>query len=101
MYRPDVSRSAHDNEGLFNIGENICFFSPEGQSCEIAKYAAVGRTDCEKIARVQSTMYQPEVSRSSQTKKSIQCRGHTHAYPAMKASMSPRKAANSCADLLE
>ena len=45
---------------------------PEGRSSEIAKYAADVRTDCEKIARVQSTMYRPEVSRSAQTKKSTQ-----------------------------
>ena len=29
---------------------------PEGRSSEITKYAAAGRTDCEKIVRVQSTM---------------------------------------------
>ena len=50
---------------------------PEGRSSEIAKYAADVRTDCEKIARVQSTMYRPEVSRSAQTKKSTQLCVHT------------------------
>ena len=73
--------------------ENICFFSPEGRSSEIAKYAAAVRTVCEKIARVQSTMYRPEVSRSAQTKKSTQLRVHTHAYLAIKASISARNAA--------
>ena len=42
--------------------EPVCFFTPEGRSSEIAKYAAAVRTDCEKIAWVQSTMYRPEVS---------------------------------------
>ena len=73
--------------------ENVCFFSPEGRSSEIAKYAAAVRTVCEKIARVQSTMYRPEVSRSAQTKKSTQLRIHTHAYLAIKASISARNAA--------
>ena len=73
--------------------ENVCFFSPEGRSSEIAKYAAAVRTVCEKIARVQSTMYRPEVSRSAQTKKSTQLRVHTHAYLAIKASISARNAA--------
>ena len=70
-------------------------------SSEIAKYAAAGRTDCEKIARVQSTMYRPEVSRSAQTKKSTQRCGQTHAYLAIKASISARNAADSCSDLLD
>ena len=56
---------------------------PEGRSSENAKYdryAADVRTDCEKIARVQPTMYRPEVSLSAQTKKSTQLCVHTHAY---------------------
>ena len=59
---------------------------PEGRSSEISKYAADVRTDCEKIARVQSTMYRPEVSHSAQTKKSTQLCVHTHACLAIKAS---------------
>ena len=73
--------------------EKVCFFSPEGRSSEIARYAAAGCSDCEKIDRVQSTMYRPEVSRSAQTKKSTQLRVHTLAYLAIKASISPRNAA--------
>ena len=38
-------------------------------------------------------MYRPEVSRSAQTKKSTQLRVHTHAYLAIKASISARNAA--------
>ena len=78
-------------------------FSPEGRSSEIGKYAAAVRTDCEKlkIARVQSTMYRPEGSLSAETKKSTQLCVHTHAYLAIKASISARNAANSCCDLLE
>ena len=81
--------------------EKDCFFSPEGQSSEIARYAAAGCTDCEKIDRVQSTMYRPEVSRSAQTKKSTQLRVHTLAYLAIKASISARNAAKLCSDLLD
>ena len=65
------------------------------------KYAAPVRTDCEKIARVQSTMHRPEVSRSAQLKNSTQRCGQTHAYLANKASISARNAANSCRDLLD
>ena len=46
-------------------------------------------------------MYRPEVSRSTQTKKSTQLCVHTHAYLAIKASISARNAANSCIDLLD
>ena len=81
--------------------ENVCFFSPEWRSIKIAKYAAAVRTDCKKIARVPSTMYRPEVSRSAQTRKSTQLCVHTHAYLAIKASISARNAANSCSDLLD
>ena len=81
--------------------ENVCFFSPKGRSSEIAKYAAAVRTDCEKIARMQSTMYRPEVARSAQTKKSTQRCGQTHAYLAIKASTSAQNAANSCSELLD
>ena len=49
--------------------EKVCLFSPEGQISEIAKYAAAVRIDCEKFARVQSTMYRLEVSRSAQMNK--------------------------------
>ena len=80
--------------------EKVSFFSPEGWS-KIAKYAAAGRTDCEKISRVQSTMYRPEVSCSTQTKKSTQRCGQTHAYLAIKASISACNTANLCSDLLD
>ena len=79
--------------------QKVCFFSSEGQS-EIAKCAAVVRTDCELIARVESTMYRPEVSPSAQTKKSTQRCAPTHVYLTMKASISAPSAANSCNDLL-
>ena len=81
--------------------EKVCFFSPEGRSSEIARYAAAGCGDCEKIDRVQSTMYRPEVSRSAQTKKSTQLCVHTLAYLAIKASISACNAAKLCSDLLD
>ena len=81
--------------------EKVCFFSPEGRSSKIAKYAVAGRTDRKNIVRVKSTIYRPEVSRSGQTKKSTQRCGHTHAYLAMQASISARNAASSCSDLLD
>ena len=81
--------------------EKVCFFSPEGRRSEIARYAAAGCSDCEKIDRVQSTMYRPEVSRSAQTKKSTRLCVHTLAYLAIKASISARNAAKLCSDLLD
>ena len=81
--------------------EKILFPFPEGRSSTIAKYAAAGCTDCEKIVRVQSTMYQPEVARSAQTKKSTTHCGHTNSYLAIKVSIFARNAANSCSDLLD
>ena len=45
-------------------------------------------------------MYRPEVSRSTQTKKSTQLCVHTH-VSTIKASISARNAANSCSDLLD
>ena len=85
--------------------EKVCFFSPEGWSSEIARCAAAGCSDCERIDRVQSTMYRPEVSRSAQTltqtKKSTQLCVHTLAYLAIKASISARNAAKLCSDLLD
>ena len=81
--------------------KKVCFFFPEGRSIEIARYAAAGCSDCEKIDRVQSTMYRPEVSRSAQTKKSTQLCVHTLSYLAIKGSISARNAAKSCSDLLD
>ena len=80
--------------------EKVCFSSPEGRISQIARYATTGCTDCDKIDRVHSTMYRPEVSLSAQTKESTQLCGHTHAYRAIKASISARNAANLCSDLL-
>ena len=81
--------------------EKLCFFSLEGRSNEIGKHSAAGRTNCEKIAWVQSTMYRPEVSRSAQRNKSTQRCGETHAYLTIKVSICARNAANSCSDLLD
>ena len=66
------------------------FLFPKGRSSEIARYAAAGCSDCEKIDRGQSTMCRPEVSRSAQTKKSTQLCVHTLAYLAINASISAR-----------
>ena len=81
--------------------EKVCFFSLKGRSSEIARYAAADCSDCEKIDRVQSTMYRPEVSSSAQTKKSTQLCVHTLAYLAIKASISARNAAKLCSDQLD
>ena len=83
--------------------EKVCFFSREGGSSEIARYAA-GRTDCEKIDRVHSTMYRPEVSKCHvplKQRKALNFAVTPHAYPAIKASISARNAANLCSDLLD
>ena len=84
--------------------EKVCFFSSEGRSSEIARYAAAGCTDCEKIDRVHSTMYRPEVSKchvALKQRKALNFCGHTHAYLAIKASISARNAAKFCSDLLD
>ena len=84
--------------------EKVCFFFPEGRSSEIARYAAAGCTDCEKINRVHSTMYRPEVSKchvALKQRKALNFCGHAHAYLAIKASISARNAAKLCSDLLD
>ena len=84
--------------------EKVCFFSPEGRSSEIARYAAAGCNDCEKIDRVHSTMYRPEVLKchvALKQRKALNFCGHTHAYLPIKASISARNAAKLCSDLLD
>ena len=105
-HKGEIKEEKTSRQGSWTVNcrlttEKVCFLSPEGRSSEIVKCAAAGRTDCEKIARVQSTLYRPEVSHIAQTKKNTHRCGQTLAYLAIKASISARNAANSWRDLLD